>query len=136
LLSNLVAARWPRVPQWFIVTGLAGTVTALALVPLDGFNTLTGATKLLAASAFLTSPVFFSGLIFIRSFAVCPDKSRALGSSLIGALVGGLLESLSFVTGLRALVLLVGAFYLLALLVRPRLARNLQAADQCPQPTN
>jgi len=61
-------------------------------------------------------------LIFIRSFATCPDKSQALGSNLIGALVGGLLESVSFVTGIRALVLLVGAFYVLALWLRPRTA--------------
>jgi hypothetical protein len=60
--------------------------------------------------------VFFAGLIFIRSFAACTNKARALGSNLIGALVGGLLESLSFVTGIRALVVLVGLFYVCALL--------------------
>lgn len=32
---------------------------------------------------------------------------------------GGLLESLSFVTGIRALVILVGLFYLLAIWRRP-----------------
>ena len=120
LLSNLAAARWPRLPQWFIVVGLAVTVPLLALVPLDWFNALTGTTKLVAASAFLTAPVFFAGLIFIRSFAACADKSQALGSNLIGALVGGLLESVSFVTGIRALVVLVGLFYVLALWLRPR----------------
>jgi spermidine synthase len=119
LLANLVATRWPRLPQWFIVTGLAITLAALAAVPLDWFNTLPALVKVLTASAFLTAPVFFSGLIFIRSFAACADKSRALGSNLIGALVGGLLESLAFITGMRALVILVGMFYLLALLLRP-----------------
>lgn len=118
LLSNLVAARWPRLPQGIIVAGLAITIGALALVPLDSFNGLTGAGKLIAASLFLTAPVFFAGQIFIRSFAACPDKSHALGSNLIGALVGGLLESLSFITGIRALVLVVGLFYVAALLVK------------------
>jgi hypothetical protein len=120
LLANFAASRWPRLPQWLIVAGLAVTIILLVLVPLDWFNALTGATKLVAASAFLTAPVFFAGLIFIRSFATCPDKSQALGSNLVGALVGGLLESLSFVTGIRALVLLVGLFYILALWLRPR----------------
>ncbi len=106
-----------------------GTGLLLALVALDSFNRLTGATKLDVASAFLTAPAFFAGLIFIRPFAGCADKSRALGSNLIGALVGGLLESLSFVTGMRALVLLVGAFNLVALLVRPRVTLQSQAAD-------
>jgi len=118
LLSNASAARWPSWPPWVPVLGLAVTVTALALVPLDWFNELGLGAKLVIASAFLTAPVFFSGLIFIRSFAVCEDKARALGSNLVGALFGGLLESLSFVTGLRALVLLVGLFYVIALVVR------------------
>ena len=119
LLANLVAWRWPRLPQWFIATGLAVTIVALALVPLDSFNALTGSTKLVAASAFLTAPVFFAGLIFIRSFAAASDKSQALGSNLIGALLGGLLESVSFMTGIRALVALVGVFYAIALWLRP-----------------
>ena len=119
LLSNLVAWRWPRLPQTAIITGLGITVAGLALVPLDWFNTLTGVSKLVAASGFLTAPVFFAGLIFIRSFAACTDKAGALGSNLIGALVGGLLESVSFVTGIRALVVLVGLFYLVAILRRP-----------------
>jgi spermidine synthase len=119
LLSNLVTWRWPRIPQTAVIAGLALSLAGLALVPLDWFNSLAGMTKLFAASAFLTAPVFFAGLIFIRSFAVCADKSRALGSNLIGALVGGLLESLSFVTGIRALVILVALFYLIAILRRP-----------------
>jgi len=131
LLSNLVAWRWPRLPQAAIITGLALSLLALASIPLDWFNTLTGATKLFAASAFLTAPVFFAGLIFIRSFAKCEDKSRALGSNLIGALVGGLLEALSFVTGVRALILLVGLFYLIAILRRPMAGptSNIAAAE-------
>ncbi len=124
LLSNLVAWRWPRLPQGTIIAALAITVAALAFVPLDWFNTLTATIKLLAASAFLTAPVFFAGLIFIRSFAACADKARALGSNLIGALVGGLLESVSFVTGIRALVILVGLFYLVAILRRPAAVRR------------
>ncbi|MGO9244412.1 MAG: spermidine synthase [Verrucomicrobiia bacterium] len=124
LLSNLVAWRWPRFPQWVILSGLGVTVAALAVVPLDWLNGLPYATKLIVASGFLTAPVFFAGLIFIQSFAACTDKARALGSNLIGALVGGLLESVSFVTGIRALVILVGAFYLFAILRRPAAVRR------------
>jgi hypothetical protein len=127
LLANLVAARQPRLPQWVAVTGLTVATAILAIVPLDWFNSFPGPSKLIAASVFLTAPVFFAGLIFIRSFAACPDQSRALGANLIGALLGGLLESLSFVTGLRALVLLVALFYGAALLLRPRSSPQLAA---------
>ncbi len=92
-------------------------------MPLGRFNELTGASKLVAASTFLTAPVFFAGLIFIQSFAASNDKARALGSNLIGALLGGLLESLSFITGIRALILLVGLFYLVAVLACPNRTR-------------
>jgi spermidine synthase len=119
LMANLVTWRYPRFPQWVMITGLAVALAALAVVPLDLFNELSGASKLVAASTFLTAPVFFAGLIFIRSFAACTDKAGALGSNLIGALVGGLLESLSFVTGIRALIALVGLFYIAALLSCP-----------------
>ncbi len=119
LAANVVAARWPRLPHGFIVCGLAVTVVALAVMPLAWFNTLNGPTKLIVAAAFLTAPVFSAGLVFIRSFARCNDRARALRSNLIGALVGGLLESLSFVTGIRALVILVGAFYVWAVRSRP-----------------
>jgi len=118
-----MAHRRARVLVWL------ASVLALAVVPLDSFNALAGASKLVAASAFLTAPVFFAGLVFIRSFAVCADKSRALGSNLIGALVGGLLESVSFISGIRALIVLVGLFYAAALWLRPAK----QGAEVAPQ---
>ncbi len=120
LAANAVAARWPGCPRWFVIAGLAVTIAGLVLVPLDWFNALSGAAKLAVTSAFLTAPVFFAGLIFIRSFARCADKPFALGSNLIGALAGGLLESVSFLTGMRALGLLVGLLYVVALCVPVR----------------
>jgi SAM-dependent methyltransferase len=118
LLANLVAWRWPGIPQWTMISGLALALAALGLVPLSCFNQFAGASKLIAASSFLTAPVFFAGVIFIQSFAASKDKARALGSNLMGALIGGLLESLSFITGIRALIVLVGLFYLVAVLTR------------------
>jgi hypothetical protein len=68
----------------------------------------------------LTSlPMLFSGIVFVRSFAVAEDKSNALGANLIGALVGALLQSVTFITGIKALLLLVAAFYVLSLLTAP-----------------
>jgi hypothetical protein len=133
LLANLVMARWPRFPMWATVTGLVVGIFALAVVPLDWFNGLSGAGKLASSCLFLTGPFFFAGLVFIRSFAVYPDKSQALGSNLIGALVGGLLESLSFVTGIRALVLLVGIFYMVAICIRPGEGGNVYQPTEVPQ---
>lgn len=136
LLANLVAWRWLRLPQWAIATGLTIAVVALALIPLYQFNALTGVSKLVAANAFLTAPVSFAGLIFIQSFAACTDKAHALAPNLVGALVGGLLESLPFVTGIRALVVLVGLFYIAAPLSRSDRTRviSLEWSSHSPSP--
>jgi hypothetical protein len=48
------------------------------------------------------------------------DTSAALGSNLLGSVVGGGLEYLSMMVGLRAIVLLALALYLGALLVALR----------------
>lgn len=63
--------------------------------------------------------MLFSGIVFLRSFAIAQDKSNALGANLIGALVGALLQSITFVTGIRALLLVVAGFYLLSLFTLP-----------------
>jgi hypothetical protein len=64
--------------------------------------------------------MIFSSIIFIRSFANASKKDEALGANLIGALVGALLQSITFVTGIKALLLIVMGFYFLAMLTRPR----------------
>jgi hypothetical protein len=73
------------------------------------------------ALAALCLPVYFAGIIFIRSFAEVRFTSEALGSNLLGALLGGIVESISFWTGLRALILISVALYALS---APVLGKN------------
>ena len=61
-------------------------------------------------------PIFFAGIIFTESFRRCTDKSNCFGSNIVGAVAGGLAQNLSFVIGLKALLLLAAMFYLLAAL--------------------
>jgi hypothetical protein len=68
--------------------------------------------KALAATAVLCLPVFFAGIVFIRSFAREGFRGEALGSNLLGALTGGMLESLSMWTGIRSLLIIAGLLYL------------------------
>ncbi len=64
--------------------------------------------------------MFFSGVVFIHSFTRTARKDTALGANLLGALVGALLQSISFLTGIRSLLILVFALYGLAALTRPQ----------------
>ncbi len=70
-------------------------------------------TLLAAAYGF---PIFFAGIIFTESFRRCEDKSGSFGSNIVGAVAGGLAQNVSFVIGLKALLLLAAVFYLLAAL--------------------
>ena len=65
-------------------------------------------------------PVGFAGVIFSSIFARSARPDASLGANLLGAVVGGCLEFLSTVTGLRALTLLALAFYLVAMLLLRR----------------
>jgi spermidine synthase len=61
-------------------------------------------------------PIFCAGVIFTESFRRCEDKSGSFGSNIVGAVVGGLAQNVSFMIGLKALLLLAAVLYLLAAL--------------------
>jgi hypothetical protein len=66
------------------------------------------------AAAVFSLPIFFAGLLFAREFRVTDSPSAALGANMLGAVVGGLLENVSFMTGMRALLILAAGLYCLA----------------------
>ena len=63
-------------------------------------------------------PVFFSSVLFSIFLDGFPAVDAALGSNLLGAMVGGCLEYLAMVVGYQAMTLAIPAIYLLALVVR------------------
>jgi hypothetical protein len=105
------------------------TVSLLALwwLPLDPLFELDMGPRLAAAGIAAAVPVFFAGVIFSSELRSRPDSAAALGSNLCGAVVGGLLENFSMLTGLRAVVLLALAFYLLSMLASMRNRANATA---------
>lgn len=119
LLSNLVVARFPQIRLGLVYACLSGACLVLYWVDLASFAGLPWPAKTAAVGLVTAVPIFFSGIVFIRSFARVPDKDRALGANLFGSLVGGLLQSVTFVVGVKALLLIVAALYLCAMFTRP-----------------
>jgi hypothetical protein len=116
LLANTVVEKQRKPwPTWLTVGGLiAGLVIAYAIP----FSRIPGTAVFvgwLAASIFVL-PVFFAGILFATQFRQAVSPSAALGANMLGAVVGGLLESLSLVLGLKALLLVALGLYLLAAL--------------------
>ena len=122
LFANGVVARWPEFAGRIAYPGLFVTLALCYFVPLQALLVRGWVERAFLASIALCLPVFFAGLIFTRSFRKAGFQAEALGSNLIGSLVGGLLEVISFWTGLRALLIVGSACYLLAALVQERVA--------------
>jgi spermidine synthase len=130
--SNMLVQWLPQIP---VVVGYIGTMVTIAIgffVPLDHLFFHSFWMKTLAAGAVLCLPVFFAGIIFIRSFAMEGFRSEALGSNLLGALCGGMLESLSMWTGIRSLLVIAGLLYAaawVALALQSRMERFVPLGD-------
>jgi hypothetical protein len=119
LIANAIVIRWPRIPVAPVFGILIATVLALYFVDLARFAFMDPLPKAVLVGGLTTLPMVFSGIVFARAFAVSPHKDHALGANLLGALVGAILQSLSFLLGIKALLLVVAAFYFAALLTRP-----------------
>jgi SAM-dependent methyltransferase len=109
--ANLLVERYRRIPVRWAYAGIFASMLAAYLIPLEQFFFPSIWLKATVATGVLCLPVFFAGIIFIRSFARAGFSGEALGSNLVGALIGGLLESLSFWTGIRSLLVLAAVLY-------------------------
>jgi hypothetical protein len=114
LMANAVVeregARWPRFWTWGAL--LAGLVIAYWF-PFDrigGSPTIAG----MIATAIFSVPVVFAGILFATEFRAAKSPSAALGANMLGAVAGGLLENLSLLFGMRALLLVAMGVYCLA----------------------
>jgi SAM-dependent methyltransferase len=112
LLANLVVSYVPNFPMLLAYFGLLVTLAASYIIPANALFFDSMITRGIAATALYCSPVFFAGLIFVTSFREAGFRAEAFGSNLVGSLVGGLLESLSYVIGIKALVLVAALLYL------------------------
>jgi SAM-dependent methyltransferase len=132
LVANMVAQRHSSVLRrsWLFV-GLMGGLLAAYLLPFERSAAPAAAVGTIMALVFAV-PVFFAGLLFASEFRNARSPSAALGANMIGAVVGGLLENLSFIFGMKALLLVAMVVYACAAagaMVR-RSERSRQLADR------
>jgi SAM-dependent methyltransferase len=112
--ANGVAAIAPRLRYEYGYAGILLMIAAAYLVPIQLFLFRSFASRAIVATLFLSLPVFFAGIVFVKRFAEAGFAPEAIGSNLLGALAGGVLESLSLWLGLKALVIVAGVFYVTA----------------------
>ena len=126
LLSVYLAievARHVRLPEPRVLYPLLLGLLALSwLIPQEALLSLAPVPRFLAAVSLAFGPIFVANLVFAQRFREAPSPTIAFAANLLGAIVGGMLEYVSLITGYRFLLVVVGVLYALAFLVTPRQA--------------
>ncbi len=107
-------------PPWVLYAALIASLVLTWLIPQQDLVGLPVVARFLAGAALAFAPVYLANLIFAQRFSGVETTATAFAANLLGAMVGGVLEYLALVTGYRFLLIVVGALYALAFLVRLR----------------
>jgi SAM-dependent methyltransferase len=97
----------------------AALLVALAVswvVPQAALLDLPAWARFIAATTLAFAPVFLANLVFAQRFKGVATLTTAFGANLLGAILGGVLEYLSLITGFRFLLVVVAVLYGLAFL--------------------
>jgi hypothetical protein len=123
LLATVLAARLRAAWVPWVFFGILGLALVLNFaLPVSALASLALPVRVLLGAALVSLPLFGSGVVFATSLARTGRADRALASNLLGALVGGIAEYASMMTGFRYLLLLAVGFYVLALVTMMRKA--------------
>jgi len=111
LLGNLAVMRgWTGgIGRWYVA--LVASLLVASQVPPGVFSELGTLAKGALGGGFYTLPVLFAAVVFSTLFEREEHRAAALASNLLGGVVGGMLESLSFLVGMKALLLVAAALY-------------------------
>lgn len=102
------------IPSWIAYAGLFVALGAALVFPYSMLGGLPVALKIAVAAMLVGLPVFFSGMVFSRSFRDVAEPSKGLGVNLLGAVIGGSLENAVMIGGTAALGWMAVVLYALS----------------------
>ena len=114
LAANLLVLkyRFSRISFWY--AGLFASLILAYLIPVHSFLFSSYLVRGIIVGAFYSLPLFFAGVIFASSISRVAGVESAFASNMLGAAIGGMLESLSYLVGLKAVVLVALIIYILS----------------------
>ncbi len=124
--------RTPRLEVMYAV--LIGGLALSWLVPSSVLLSMSVVPRAIVAIVISFLPIFAANVIFATRFSATADAPMALGTNLLGAIVGGCLEYVSLIFGYRALLILAAMLYAGAYLVMPRSRTPATPADGTTAP--
>jgi hypothetical protein len=133
--SRRVVIRRPQLLYGALLAALA----VAWIVPQESLLALSLVPRFVVAVLIAFAPIFLANLVFTQRFRDVGDSTVAFAANLVGAMVGGVIEYVSLITGYRALLIVVAGLYGLAFVTgRRHLATATATAkshQQIPAPT-
>jgi SAM-dependent methyltransferase len=120
MLGALIAAKAPLPKIIWIYALLGAAILVNFIIPVQKWLLPGVLSSAILASAVVALPVLFSGIIFAASFKHTAAPALALGSNIIGAVAGGILEYSSMIAGFKSLYLIAALIYLGAYFFRKK----------------
>jgi SAM-dependent methyltransferase len=120
LLANAIVARKTVTRPWVVAGVLVGLLALNYLIPIGRVTFDSRTAESLFYAALVFSPILCAGLLFGSAIARSTALTRDYGTNLLGAMVGGVGEYLSLVTGFRALLFVIALCYIGAVVARRR----------------
>jgi hypothetical protein len=115
-------------PAWVLYALLVAALAVAWAVPQESLLSLAPVPRFFAAVADAFAPIYLANLVFSQRFASVGSSTVAFAANLLGAIIGGMLEYLSMVTGYRFLLIVVAVLYALAYASRRLLTGRADAA--------
>jgi SAM-dependent methyltransferase len=118
LAANYVVSRVEITRPWLVCGILVALLAVSYVIPIGRVTFATRTSESLFYSLLVFSPVLCAGLLFGSAIKWSSSLPRDYGTNLLGAMVGGVSEYLSLVTGFRALLFVIALCYIGAVMVR------------------
>lgn len=120
VLANLLVDRFEPTNPVLYYAALALALAFNFFVPISQLLALPLLWRIVLASLAQAVPLFFAGVIFAITFRQTDSIEIALGSNLIGSVLGGVIEYTSLALGIRSLYLIALGFYALSFWILQR----------------
>jgi hypothetical protein len=120
LASVAITSKTRLARRWPVAFALLALLAVNYVLPVGRVSFSSRLAESVFYGMLVFSPVLCAGLLFSSAFRTSTSTTADFGANLLGAMAGGVTEYLSLLAGYRFLLLLVGASYLLAVVVGRR----------------
>jgi hypothetical protein len=118
LAANYVVAKVEIQRPWLVGGALLALLAANFMIPVGRIGFESRVVESVFSAVLMFSPILCAGLLFGSAIKHSASVSRDYGTNLLGAMVGGVGEYLSLITGFRALLVVIALCYIGAIATR------------------